>query len=38
MEHEVRALRAGRIAVVGVAAGDQVAPGTVLVRYEGDSA
>jgi geranyl-CoA carboxylase alpha subunit len=37
MEHELRAARAGRIAEVGVKAGDQVVPGQVLVRYEGDA-
>jgi geranyl-CoA carboxylase alpha subunit len=34
MEHEVRAARDGRIAEVGVRAGDQVAPGQLLLRYE----
>jgi geranyl-CoA carboxylase alpha subunit len=34
MEHEVRAIRAGRISAVDVRAGDQVAPGHVLVHYE----
>ena len=38
MEHEVRAARAGVIAQVGVATGDQVVPGHMLVRYEGDAA
>jgi 3-methylcrotonyl-CoA carboxylase alpha subunit len=38
MEHEVRAARAGVIAQVGVATGDQVVPGQLLVRYEGDAA
>jgi geranyl-CoA carboxylase alpha subunit len=38
MEHEVRAARAGRIAWVGVAAGEQVVPGQALVRYEGEPA
>jgi geranyl-CoA carboxylase alpha subunit len=34
MEHELKAPRAGRIAVVEVAPGQQVAPGEVLMRYE----
>jgi geranyl-CoA carboxylase alpha subunit len=38
MEHEIRAARAGRIAAVGIKAGDQVVPGQVLVRYEGETA
>ena len=38
MEHEVRAARAGVIVQVGVATGDQVVPGQLLVRYEGDAA
>jgi biotin carboxyl carrier protein len=38
MEHEIRAARAGRIADVAVKAGDQVVPGQVLVRYEGETA
>jgi geranyl-CoA carboxylase alpha subunit len=38
MEHEIRAARPGRIAGVGVKPGDQVVPGQVLVRYEGDPA
>ena len=38
MEHEVRATRAGRIAAIGVGTGDQVAPGQVLIRYEGEPA
>jgi biotin carboxyl carrier protein len=33
MEHELKAPRAGRIAVVEVAPGQQVAPGEVLMRY-----
>jgi biotin carboxyl carrier protein len=37
MEHEVHATRAGRVAEVGVHPGDQVAPGQLLVRYEGDT-
>ena len=38
MEHEIRAPRAGRIADVGIKAGDQVVPGQVLVRYAGETA
>jgi 3-methylcrotonyl-CoA carboxylase alpha subunit len=38
MEHEIRAARVGRIADVAIKAGDQVVPGQVLVRYEGESA
>jgi biotin carboxyl carrier protein len=38
MEHEIRAARAGRIADVGAKVGDQVVPGQVLVRYEGETA
>lgn len=38
MEHEIRAARAGPIADVAIKAGDQVVPGQVLVRYEGESA
>jgi geranyl-CoA carboxylase alpha subunit len=38
MEHEVRAARTGVIAHVGVATGDQVVPGQLLVRYEGEAA
>jgi geranyl-CoA carboxylase alpha subunit len=38
MEHEVRAARAGRIAGIGVRTGDQVVPGQMLVRYEGEPA
>jgi len=34
MEHELRAPRAGRLATVEIAAGQQVAPGQVLMRYE----
>jgi biotin carboxyl carrier protein len=34
MEHELRAPRAGRLASVEIAAGQQVAPGQVLMRYE----
>jgi geranyl-CoA carboxylase alpha subunit len=38
MEHEVRATRAGVIAQAAVAPGDQVTPGQLLLRYEGDAA
>jgi 3-methylcrotonyl-CoA carboxylase alpha subunit len=38
MEHEIRAARAGRIADVDAKVGDQVVPGQVLVRYEGETA
>ena len=34
MEHELRAPRSGMIAAVEVAAGQQVAPGQVLMRYQ----
>jgi len=34
MEHELRAPRAGRVAAVEIEAGQQVAPGQVLMRYE----
>jgi biotin carboxyl carrier protein len=34
MEHELRAPKAGRIEVVEIAAGQQVAPGQVLMRYQ----
>jgi biotin carboxyl carrier protein len=34
MEHELRAPRDGRLATVEVEAGQQVAPGQVLMRYE----
>jgi len=34
MEHELRAPLAGRVAAVEVRAGDQVAPGQLLVRIE----
>jgi geranyl-CoA carboxylase alpha subunit len=37
MEHEVRAARGGRVAAVGVKAGDQVSPGQWLVRLEGEA-
>jgi biotin carboxyl carrier protein len=33
----VRATRGGRVAAVGVKAGDQVSPGQWLVRLEGDA-
>ena len=36
MEHEVRAARTSVVAEVLVRAGDQVAPGQVLVRYSGE--
>jgi geranyl-CoA carboxylase alpha subunit len=38
MEHEVRAARAASIAEVAVVQGDQVVPGQLLVRFEGESA
>ncbi|MDH4312133.1 MAG: hypothetical protein OEW57_10905, partial [Gammaproteobacteria bacterium] len=38
MEHDILAPRAGRIADVSVKPGDQVVPGQVLVRYEGETA
>ena len=37
MEHEVRAVRAGRIGDVGVRVGEQVVPGHLLVRYGGET-
>jgi geranyl-CoA carboxylase alpha subunit len=37
MEHDIRAPRAGRIGDVRVKPGDQVVPGQVLVRYEGET-
>jgi biotin carboxyl carrier protein len=33
MEHELRAPKAGRIEAVEITAGQQVAPGQVLMRY-----
>jgi biotin carboxyl carrier protein len=38
MEHEIRAARAGVIAQAAVVPGEQVTPGQLLVRFEGDSA
>jgi geranyl-CoA carboxylase alpha subunit len=38
MEHEVRAVRDGVIAQAAVAPGDQVVPGQLLVRFEGEMA
>ena len=38
MEHDILAPRAGRIADVSVKPGDQVVPGQVLVRYQGETA
>ena len=37
MEHEVRANRDATVAEVGVRAGEQVVPGQVIVRYEGET-